>query len=152
MKVAVRLATESDAFTLARLRYDLRSSSHEVSENEATFIERCAVWMREQLRKESPWRCWIAEWQDTAVGNVWAQPVEKIPNPIDEPEYYVYLTNFYVREQHRNHGIGSMLLTEILAWTKSKNVKTVILWPTERSKRFYLRHGFSVAGDLMQLD
>jgi GNAT superfamily N-acetyltransferase len=151
MKVAVRLASESDAVTLARLRYDFRSSFHQVRENEAMFIERCAVWMREQLRNEGRWKCWIAEWQDTAVGNVWAQLVEKIPNPIDEPEYYIYLTNFYVREQHRSHGIGSMLLTETLAWSKSKNVKTLILWPTERSRPFYLRHGFSSAGDLMEL-
>lgn len=147
----VRMATESDALTLARLRYEFRSSFHQVREDEAAFVERCTVWMRERLRSESLWKCWIAELQDTAIGDVWVQLVEKIPNPIEEPEYYIYLTNFYVREQYRSHGIGSMLLSEIMTWARSKNVKTVILWPTERSKAFYMRHGFATAEDLMQL-
>jgi GNAT superfamily N-acetyltransferase len=115
-------------------------------------VDRCAVWMRERLQSESLWKCWIAELQGTAIGDVWVQLVEKIPNPIEEPEHYIYLTNFYVREQHRSHGVGSMLLSEILAWGQSRNVKTVILWPTERSKSFYMRHGFATAEDLMQLE
>ena len=151
-QIKVRFASESDALALSRLRYEFRSSFHQVRENESAFIERCAVWMRERLRNESLWKCWIAQSRDTAVGNVWAQFVEKVPNPIDEPEYYVYLTNFYVREQHRSHGVGSLLLSEVLAWSKSRNVKTVILWPTERSKAFYARHGFSATEDLMQLE
>ena len=150
-RIKTRVATESDALTLARLRYEFRSTFHQVREDEATFVERCEVWMRERLRNESFWKCWIAEMQDTAVGNVWVQLVEKIPNPIEEPEHYIYLTNFYVREQHRSHGVGSMLLSDILAWGKSKNVETIILWPTERSKPFYVRHGFATAEDVMLL-
>lgn len=148
-RIKTRVATELDALTLARLRYEFRSSFHQVREDEVTFVDRCTVWMRERLRSESHWKCWIAELQDTAIGNVWAQLVEKIPNPIEEPEYYIYLTNFYVREQHRSHGVGSMLLSEILEWARSKNVKTVILWPTEPSKPFYLRHRFATTEDLM---
>ena len=151
-QIKVRPATESDALTLARLRYEFRSLFHHVREDEATFVDRCTVWMQERLRSESLWKCWIAELQDTPVGNVWVQLVEKIPNPIEEPEYYIYLTNFYVREQHRSHGVGSMVLSEIVAWARSKNVKTVILWPTERSKPFYMRHGFATAEDVMQLE
>ena len=151
-RVKVRMASETDALTLARLRYEFRSKFHQVREDEAAFVERCTVWMRERLRSESLWKCWIAELKDTVVGDVWIQLVEKIPNPIEEPEYYIYLTNFYVREQYRSHGVGSMLLSEILDWVKSRNVKTVILWPTERSKAFYIRHGFATAEDIMQFN
>lgn len=150
-RIKIRMASEPDALTLARLRYEFRLSFHDVREDEAAFVERCAVWMRERLR-ESLWKCWIAELQDTAVGNVWVQLVEKIPNPIEEPEYYIYLTNFYVREQYRNHGVGTMLLSEILDWGRSKDVKTIILWPSGRSKPFYMRHGFATAEDVMHLE
>ena len=150
-RIRIRVASESDALTLARLRYEFRSLFHQVREDEATFVERCTVWMRERLRSESLWKCWIAESQDTAVGDVWVQLVEKIPNPIEEPEYYIYLTNFYVREQHRSHGVGSMMLSEILDWGRSMNIKEIILWPTERSKTFYMRHGFATTEDLMYL-
>ena len=150
--IEVRLATELDAMMLARLRYEFRSSFHQVIENDVLFVERCAAWMQDRLRKDTYWKCWIAECGQTPVGNVWAQLVEKIPNPIAEPEQYIYLTNFYVRAEHRSHGIGSKLLSAVLAWSRSQNVRTVILWPTERSKRFYASHGFSITDDIMQLN
>ncbi|HEX6716588.1 MAG TPA: GNAT family N-acetyltransferase [Pyrinomonadaceae bacterium] len=151
MNIQIRLASESDASTLARLRWDLRSSFHNVLENDAMFLERCAAWMQERLHKDSNWKCWIAEWQATAVGNVWAQLIEKIPNPIAEPEQFVYLTNFYVAEEHRGKGVGTMLLTAVLDWSKNSNAEAVILWPTERSKPLYARHGFTFPDDWMRL-
>lgn len=150
MKVEIRLALENDAVTLARLRYDLRSASHRVVEDEQAFLARCESWMVERLGKGTRWQCWIAEREAIVVGAVWAQFVEKIPNPIAEPESYVYLTNFYVREEYRGEGIGSRLLAAVLEWSKSKNAQMVILWPTEGSKTFYLRHGFLFADNAMQ--
>jgi GNAT superfamily N-acetyltransferase len=147
MKVEIRLASENDAVTLARLRLELRSASHQVVENEQTFLARCELWISERLRKGGQWQCWIAESEAIALGAVWAQLMEKIPNPIAEPECYVYLTNFYVREEYRGEGIGSRLLAAVLEWSKSKNAQMVILWPTEQSKPFYLRHGFKFAED-----
>ena len=147
----IRLASAGDAATLARLRLELRSSSHNVVEDEQAFLERCESWMSERLRKGSQWQCWIAETEASVVGAVWAQLIEKIPNPVAEPEFYVYLTNFYVREKYRGEGVGAQLLAAVLDWSKSKNAEKVILWPTERSKTFYQRHGFSFADDLMQL-
>jgi len=152
MKIEIRVASENDTGTLARLRLELRSASHKLIENEQAFLARCESWMNERLGKGAQWQCWIAERDAIAVGAVWAQLVEKIPNPIAEPECYVYLTNFYVREEYRCEGIGSRLLAAVLEWGKSKNAQMVILWPTERSKAFYSRHGFSFADDdVMQL-
>ena len=141
---------ESDAPVLARFRYELRSSGGELVESEGQFIERCARWMRARLHSDSCWQCWIAESGGVACGNIWAQMVEKIPNPVVESECYIYITNFYVREAYRGQGIGTRLLSEVLDWGKTKNAHTAILWPRERSKSLYLRHGFSVADDLMR--
>jgi GNAT superfamily N-acetyltransferase len=149
--IEIRLASAADAVVLAKLRYEFRASLREVIESEVTFIQRCAPWMEVRLRNDSFWKCWIAELEATAVGHVWTQIIEKIPNPMDEPEYFAYLTNFYVREEHRGKGIGSKMFAAVLEWTRSKDVQAVILWPAERSKPFYLRHGFSFADDLMQM-
>jgi GNAT superfamily N-acetyltransferase len=149
-EIKLRVATETDAPALARLRFELRSSAKRI-ESEAQFIERCSAWMRERLRDSRSWRCWIAEREQTPIGNVWAQLVEKIPNPASETECYVYLTNFYVREEYRGQGIGTQLLSEVLAWSKASHAHTIILWPRERSKTLYARHGFTAADDLMQL-
>ena len=144
--VTIRLATPDDAAMLAKLRFDLRASLHELREDEAAFVERCASWMRERLRPErverdDRWRCWIAERDGAMVGSVWVQLIEKIPNPIAALESYVYLTNFY----------GSHLLEAAVSWSRSNNAERVLLWPTERSKTLYERHGFLPADDFMEL-
>jgi GNAT superfamily N-acetyltransferase len=149
--VSVRLALPADAATLAQLRFDLRASMHEIHESEAAFVDRCTRWMQERLRADGRWRCWIAESENVQVGSVWVQLVEKIPNPIAAPESYVYLTNFYVRPEHRSKGVGAKLLAEALAWSRSRNAELVLLWPTERSRSLYARHGFLPADDFMEL-
>jgi len=107
--------------------------------------------MQERLQYGNSWKCWIAEHQQTPVGNLWAQLIEKVPNPTSEPEYHAYLTNFYVRKHYCGQGIGSLLLSAALAWIQTNDVHAVILWPTEPSRSFYLRRGFSVREDLMEL-
>ena len=149
--IRIRLASPADAPALAKLRFDLRASLHEIREDEAEFVERCTRWMSERLAAEGHWRCWIAESGGVQAGSIWVQLVEKIPNPIAAPEHYVYLTNFYVRPEHRSKGVGSKLLSEALAWSRSRNAELVLLWPTERSKTLYERHGFLPAEDFMEL-
>ena len=149
--VEIRLASWSDAALLARLRYDLRSALRETNESETEFVERCTAWMQQRLRGSESWRCWIATVESAPVGSIWAQLVEKIPNPIAETEYYVYVTNFYVREEYRGRGIGSRLLTTVKEWGQSNDAHSIILWPTERSKPLYLRHGFKPGDNIMQL-
>lgn len=151
VKIILRLATISDALTLAKFRYRFRSSISPVCETEEEFVERCSLWMQARLQEETLWRCWIAERADKPVGHLWLQLIEKVPNPVVEPEYHAYLTNFYVREEERGRGIGSMLLSAALDWSKSQDVQAVILWPTEESRSLYLRHGFAVREDLLEL-
>jgi GNAT superfamily N-acetyltransferase len=156
--VMVRVAKPEDAAMLAKLRFDLRASLHELREEEAAFVERCTSWMRERLSERGSWRCWIAEREGVIVGSereivgsVWVQLVEKIPNPIAAPECFVYLTNFYVQPEQRSQGIGSKLLAVALSWSRSNDAELVLLWPTERSKTLYERHGFEPADDFMEL-
>ena len=149
--VTIRLATPADAAELARLRFELRSSLHQTHEVEAVFRERCGRWMSDRLRDDRRWRCWIAEADGAVAGAVWVQLIEKIPNPIAAPEQYVYLTNFYVLPERRGLGVGTQLLSEALAWSRSREAELVLLWPTEKSKRLYERHGFVTAEDFMEL-
>jgi len=151
VKITIRLATVSDAPTLARLRYIFRSSLSPVCETEEEFVERCSLWMQARLQENTLWRCWIAERADKPLGHLWLQLIEKVPNPIVEPEHHAYLTNFYVCEEERGRGIGSLLLSAALDWSKSQDVQAVILWPTEESRSLYLRHGFAVRADLLEL-
>lgn len=122
-----------------------------VSETEEGFVLRCSSWMQERLRADSSWKCWIAERDQMPVGHLWLQIIDKIPNPTIEREHHAYITNFYIREDARGRGIGSILMSEALEWIRTHDVDAVILWPTDRSRSLYERHGFAVRQDLMEL-
>ncbi len=151
MSVHVRLATVADAPLLAKFRYAFRTRNLPGQEDEEAFLARCTRWMAERLVSGGAWRCWIAEREGTPLGHVWVQLLEKIPNPSEESESHAYLTNFYVLEEARGQGTGSGLLAAALDWCRASAVHAVILWPTERSRTLYLRHGFAVREDLLEL-
>jgi GNAT superfamily N-acetyltransferase len=156
-KLIIRPARLDEVHELARLRYTLRSRNRQPAdadtrqdiESESDFLERCTVWMREALQR-SNWRCWVAERDRSLIGALWLQVIKKIPNPSAESESFVYITNFFVNESARGQGIGSAVLEEALKWCKEQAIHTVILWPTEKSRSLYQRHGFKVTPDLLE--
>lgn len=148
--LTIRPARASDAPQLARMRYDFRAQTHGASEPDAAFVERCTAWMAERLGDGSPWRCWVAAREDDILGAIWVQAVEKIPNPASEPEEHAYISNFYVRETVRGAGIGSALLTTVLAWCDARPVDSVILWPSARSRPLYERLGFTSGHGILE--
>ena len=149
------MASSSDARDLTRLRFALRSRPTNV-ESERAFLDRCSSWMSKALTKEN-WRCWIVEDNDAVVGALWLQLIEKIPNPVAEPECHGYITNFFIAESARGKGLGSRLLAEVLNWCreqrspKGRLINSIVLWPTERSRSLYIRHGFNVSSDVLEL-
>jgi GNAT superfamily N-acetyltransferase len=146
---AIRAAVARDATVLARLRHEFRSDLAPAAESEVAFLERCTTWMTRCLKAGGPWRCWVAETGGTIVGTAWLQLIEKLPNPIAEPERHGYVSSLYVRPGHRGAGLGSALLSACLRECERSGVDAVLLWPTPASRSLYLRHGFAVGGDLL---
>jgi GNAT superfamily N-acetyltransferase len=149
--VTVRVGTPADAPALARLRYEFRASLSAPDESEDAFVRRCLAWMTPRLEPEARWRAWVAESAEGIIGGVWIGLIEKMPNPIVEPEEHGYLTNFYVRESARGTGVGTALLAAALEWCTERGVHAVMLWPTQRSRPLYERHGFAPPASLMEL-
>jgi len=59
--------------------------------------------MRKRFHSGSyPWRCCVADDGKRLLGHVCVQLIEKIPNPVNEPELHAYLTNFYVIPEMRD--------------------------------------------------
>jgi GNAT superfamily N-acetyltransferase len=145
----IRSATSADAGVLAELRWEFRAGRQSPAETHDVFVKRCEAWMRRELTSGN-WRAWVAVVDGAVVGHVWMHTVQKIPNPVAEPETLVYLSNLYVRQSLRG-GLGTKLLDAALGWARSNHVDRIVLWPTPRSVTLYLRHGFSRGGEVMEL-
>lgn len=146
----VRPAGPADAPDLARMRWRFRSALGEAREDEAAFVARCTCWMAERLGAGGAWRCWVADDGGRIVGAIWLARIEKIPNPVAEPEAHGYITNFYVNDDARGTGTGTALLAAALAEADGRGFDAVVLWPTPRSRSLYQRHGFAVRGDVLE--
>jgi GNAT superfamily N-acetyltransferase len=149
VKPTIRPALPADADALAQLRYEFRTDIADATEALESFVARCGPWMAERLADRA-WQAWIAEHDGVVVGNAWLYVIEKLPNPVAEPEWHGYITNCYVRPAHRGGGTGSALLAAALAECDARGCDAVILWPTPKSRSLYERHGFAVRDDVME--
>src|SRR6476659_7781565 len=147
MSATIRPATPADASHLAELRYEFRSPRAANTESRDEFLERCTGWMQEHLAGDR-WFCWVAERDGRIVGHVWLNLIDKIPNPVAEAEWHGYITNMYVQEASRG-GVGDALMDAALAFCAGREVDSVILWPTQRSRSLYGRKGFSASDAIM---
>jgi GNAT superfamily N-acetyltransferase len=145
----LRVARPEDAPGLARLRYEFRSDIEPPGEEAQEFIARCSAWMARRLGDGGAWQAWVAEGGDDLCGMIWLQLVEKLPNPVAEPEWHGYVTSLYVRPAWRAAGVGSALLQAALDECDRREVDAVFLWPTPRSRSLYERHGFGVREEVM---
>ncbi|MGE5244445.1 MAG: N-acetyltransferase family protein [Betaproteobacteria bacterium] len=143
----IREAAPADAAALAGLRWEFRSGRTDPTEAREVFVARCTEWMRVRLDR-GEWRAWVAEDAGDVVGNVWVHAIDKIPNPVGERERHAYLSNLYVRPSARG-GTGTRLLEAAIAWASAGGVDTLLLWPTDRSRTLYARHGFVLSGDFL---
>lgn len=148
--IDVRRAAPADAGALAQLRWDFRSGRAPAVEDQAAFVDRCATWMRRELAPGGVWQCWVADDDGRLVGQVWLQLLTKVPNPVGERDRHAYLSNLYVIPDSRG-GVGRRLLEAALEWASQHRVDRVVLWPTDRSRTLYERHGFVRVGDVMEL-
>lgn len=147
----IRPATVVDASRLAELREEFRTSLEPAVRAEAGFVERCTAWMAERLPRSEIWRCWVVDRDaEGMVGMVWVQFLEKVPNPVGEPELHAYLTSFYIRPSARGRGLGSVLLAAALDACRDRGCDSVFLWPTPRSRSLYLRFGFTERAGMLE--
>jgi GNAT superfamily N-acetyltransferase len=146
----LRRAGPSDARAMAMMRYAFRTELAEPVESERQFVERATAWLADRLELGS-WTGWLALEQDEPVGLVLAHLVEKVPNPVVEPESLGYVSSLYVRPPCRGRGVGDVLLRTAVDFCRDHGVDTVVLWPSPRSVPLYARHGFRRQGEVMEL-
>jgi GNAT superfamily N-acetyltransferase len=148
--LAIRRAQPADAGQLASLRYRFRSELAAPEEDEAAFVARLTAWLASRLAG-AQWQAWVvSDAANRIYGHIFAQFVEKIPNPVAEAETIVYITNVYIVPPLRQRGLGARLLAAALDGCDRADVDTLILWPSTRSEALYRRHGFARPASLLE--
>jgi GNAT superfamily N-acetyltransferase len=83
------------------------------------------------------------------MASVWEY--RRMPRPGRADSRWGYVSNMFVREEHRNRGIGRALLHAIIEAAETRDYARLVLSPSERALPFYRRAGFIVpdgaAGD-----
>lgn len=149
--IIYRKATLEDASELARLRWDF--SPDEVlsgAQSFEDFVQQFAVFLAAAL-EEKIWTIWVAATERQLLGNIYIQPVHKVPRPGSFNRKYGYVTNVYMEPAARGIGIGSRLLQHVIAWAREERLEFLVLWPSEESANYYARAGFHPSPDALEL-
>ena len=148
----IHLARSGDWNALAEMRYRFRTELGSPTEPQSRFVRRCTSWMQKRFCSGlSRWHCWVVDDGKELLGHVCVQLFEKIPNPVNEPEFHAYVTNFYIVPELRNHGLGGRLLKKALYWCRRQGIDAVILWATPGSRSLYRRCGLLESAGIFEL-
>jgi GNAT superfamily N-acetyltransferase len=125
----VRMAGAADVVALAELR-DLGP------DQVAAFVG----WTAAHVETHLPF---VAEVDGSVVGSAWLHVAERVPGHESQNRWYGDVQSVMVRPEHRNQGIGSALMSAILAEAVRRELEHVTVHSGRRAVEFYLRNGFS---------
>jgi GNAT superfamily N-acetyltransferase len=131
--VSVRVATPADVGALAALRA-LWSGG-----GEPDFETRMAAWLADEGDRRTTW---LATVDKAPAGMASMLEYRRMPRPGRPDSRWGYVSNMFVREELRNHGIGAALLDALVAVADERGYVRLVLSPSARSVPFYERAGF----------
>ena len=148
----IRQAKKEDIPQLAKLRWNFQREEENEKPvlEESKFLELCSAFLEKGLSNGN-WVYWMAEENSVIVAHTFVNIISTIPNPSIINDRYGYLTNTYTKPEYRNQNIGTSILKQIKQWAKEEHLELLVVWPSEKSIKFYQRAGFSTNNDIMEL-
>jgi GNAT superfamily N-acetyltransferase len=138
--VVVRVADVGDIGAIASLRSLWSAGASE----DPDFERRMAAWLAAEGDRRT---IWLALLGTSPVGMASVFEYRRMPRPGHPDSRWGYVSNMFVREDLRNRGIGSALLTTIIGAADERCYARLVLSPSARSLPFYRRAGFVVPDD-----
>lgn len=145
--VSVRPAGVPDLPELAALRWQFRTDGTEPTEDRTAFEKRFCDQVTVSF-DDGSWRAWVATDDGEVIGHIYASRIGKLPNPVDEAEAHLYLSNLYVRPEYRGHGLAAALLDAALA--DLDDIDAAILWARPGTAGLYARYGFGESPEILE--
>jgi GNAT superfamily N-acetyltransferase len=143
--IVVRQAVVEDLPQIADFRWRLQTedAANFDSLQRAAFV---SAFVTEQSQSRI-FLHWVAEVDGHVVAVMSLGRVAKLLSPDHRPAAFGYLTNCYTLPDFRRRGIGSRLLSVIIAWAREQEYELLLVWPSDESYAFYKRSGFTKLGD-----
>ncbi len=140
LDAVVRVAGADDIGAIASLRSVWSAGTDE----DPGFERRMAAWIAAEGDRRTTW---LAAFGDSPVGTASMLEYRRMPRPGRPDSRWGYVGNMFVHERFRNRGIGSALLTTIIAVADERGYARLVLSPSARARPFYRRAGFVVPDD-----
>ena len=145
MGTVARMATREDVTALAQLRHSWTTELG-LAVEDPRFAATFAAWL---ARQQGHRAFWIADDQGHPVGMVNLLTIDRMPRPGLPTSRWGYLGNLYVLPDHRLTGVGTQLVTALLAAATQRGLERVLVHPNEASLPFWRRTAFVGVSDLL---
>jgi GNAT superfamily N-acetyltransferase len=138
--VVVRAADAGDIGAIAALR----SLWHGGGAEDPDLETRMGAWLTVEGDRRTTW---LATLGGSPVGMASVFEYRRMPRPGHPDARWGYVGNMFVREDFRNRGIGSKLLTTIVTTADERGYARLVLAPSAQALPFFRRAGFVVPDD-----
>jgi GNAT superfamily N-acetyltransferase len=140
LDVVVRVAGAGDSGAIA----SLRSQGSGDADEDRDFEPRMAAWLAAEGDRRTTW---LATLDDSPVGMASLLEYRRMPRPGRPDDRWGYVGNLFVRDDLRNRGVGSALLTTIITAADERRYARLVLSPSARAVPFFRRAGFIIPDD-----
>lgn len=145
MNPTVRVASAEDLPALTDLRRRWTEERRGVGPD-PSFADRFAAWFHAEAHQRT---FWLAEAGVEPIGMTNLLRFVRMPGPGIEAGGWGYLGNMFVVPEHRDAGVGRLLLDALVTHADAAGLERIVLSPSERSVPFYRRAGFGDADQLL---
>lgn len=142
-EIHIRKCRFDEFSTLASLRWALCSNDEKTEQpKDKTHFKEQFLGRMKELDSMGNLINFVAETNSELIGVISLFLVNKIPSPYEMNGLWGYVTNVYVKPEHRNKGVGKKLLNFVKEQAVSNKCELLVVWPSDRSYPFYKRAGF----------
>jgi GNAT superfamily N-acetyltransferase len=153
----IRRATVSDADVIAWRRARMFQDMGDVSGDAFEILRaKARVRLKEWLESGDyiGWLATPADKLETIVGGAGVQLQPILPRPLDASTigegWQGTIVNVFTEPQWRRRGISSLLVEEIVTWSKDQRIERLLLHASDEGRSLYEQFGF-VASNEMRL-
>jgi GNAT superfamily N-acetyltransferase len=149
-KVGVHRATPADADALARLRWRWRTEEGgETAADIDQFVKAFSAWWMTRIETH---HAFVAQVGEAPIGMAWLAVVDRIPGPSRWLRRSGNVQSVYVQPESRDAGVGTELLSDVVAHARALGLDYLSVHPSSRSFDLYRRAGFVGSGKVLELD